>query len=701
MRWFLCLLSLAIGCAPRIRGPADTSPIVRSVRFEGNGGMLSATSDFALRGALEQHTSPTGWWVAPRRRAVRLERDTLWLDGYRVETWYAHNGYFDAKFLGWEVVQKHARRNRTPVVEIVGHVSEGPESLVGEVSWVGGRSSLNTVLALIDRQRPLREGARFNLAANEETIELAVTRLQDQSYARATVESHIEAKPEEHEVDVTYTIEPGQAWRFGDVEVVTDGLRLPEDLIRDEITIEPCKGYQTSEIARTQRNLFGLGTFSVVNIVPQFPEARTDGACGKAPGAPVYMAPVRIELKESAFRQIRLGGGVQFENGKQDLHASVDFRHVNLLNRLWRLDLGTRAGYTWLLTFDELRTRVDPTTEGSVVAGAPVLDVTASLAIPRFPARKWRFQSDVGFELGVEEEYQFATPTFSTGLTWRLARAWALSFGYNIQYFDYFNLLVDLEALQRERPGIDISDPYTLSYVSQSLVYDSRGDPLWPRSGAFSTLSLAQAGPPGDYDYLRVEGDGRLYRPLGGLLDTLFGWRPRAIWAGRLTGGFIQPVGWISEERATVPYEERLYLGGSTSVRGWVDQHLGPYVYNFAEGEPFVSSETGVAICASARECLADITPVGGIVSLSGSTEIRGYWADTYGLAAFVDAGMVWASWRSIGRDTLPVPSVGIGARYRTPVGPLRLDVAMPIARPAMFLHEPRVQVYLSLSEAF
>lgn len=700
MRWLLVLLVIAVGCAPRVRGPADAAPIVRAIRFEGNGGMLSATSDYALRGALEQHASPTGWWFAPRQRAARLERDTLRLDGYRVETWYAHNGYFDAKFLGWEIVERRHRRGRTQVVDLVGHVSPGPASLVGEVTWEGARGTQSTVLALVDRQRPLQEGERFTLEASRETMEMAASRLQNNAHAQATVSERIVARPEERVVDVTYTVVPGPTWRFGAVEVVTDGLRLPEELIRDEISIEPCKGYQTSELARTQRDLFGLGTFSVVNVVPQFPETPVDGACGKEPGTSLYLAPVRIELKESEPRQLRLGGGVSFENGKQDLHASVEFKHVNLRNKLWRLGLGAQAGYTWLLTFDELTSKVAPG-ESDGVVGAPVLDVNASLMIPRFPAEDWRIQTDLGFELGVEEEYQFASPTFATALTWRMAKLWALSLGYNVRYFDYYNLTVDLEALKAERPGIDISDPYTLAYLSQTLIYDSREDPLFPRSGAYSTLSLAEAGPPGGYDYLRVEADGRLYRPLGALLDTLFHWRPRAVWAGRLTGGFIEPLDWIDPARATVPYEERLYLGGSTSVRGWIDQHLGPYVYTSGTDGAFVSSEVGTAICERARGCEVEVTPVGGIVSIAGSTEIRGYWADTYGLAAFVDAGMVWTGWKEIGRDTLPIASVGLGARYRTPVGPLRLDVAMPVARPPMFQHEPRVQVYVSLSEAF
>src|SRR6185503_8220310 len=90
--------------------------------------------------------------------------------------------------------------------------------------------------------------------------------------------------------------------------------------------------------------------------------------------------------------------------------------------------------------------------------------------------------------------------------------------------------------------------------------------------GAYALLDVHEAGGPvgGDYDYVRSTLDLRAYRPV----LRLFGTTPRLVLAGRIGGGVIDPY----EDHLVdgVPLEERLYLGGSSTVRGWTENHLGP-----------------------------------------------------------------------------------------------------------------------------
>ncbi|GGZ01329.1 autotransporter assembly complex protein TamA [Novosphingobium colocasiae] len=134
--------------------------------------------------------------------------------------------------------------------------------------------------------------------------------------------------------------------------------------------------------------------------------------------------------------------------------------------------------------------------------------------------------------------------------------------------------------------------------------------------------------------------------------------------AGRLRFGTIQGAGLFE-----IAPSRRLYAGGGGSVRGFAYQKLG--------------------------EQAGDGDPLGGRSLNEGSAEVR-YRFGNYGVVAFVDAGQAY-------RETTPQFSdlrygVGIGGRFYTNFGPVRLDVATPLARRP---GESRINVYVSIGQAF
>ena len=117
---------------------------------------------------------------------------------------------------------------------------------------------------------------------------------------------------------------------------------------------------------------------------------------------------------------------------------------------------------------------------------------------------------------------------------------------------------------------------------------------------------------------------------------------------------------------------ERFYLGGGSSLRGFAFQGLGPV--SRAHGEP-----------------------VGGTSLLETSAELRFPIRASLSGVAFADAGSLDLEphrW-SLG-DV--VVSLGTGLRYRTPLGPVRIDVAFPIDAPSA-AHVSRV--FLSIGQSF
>jgi translocation and assembly module TamA len=201
---------------------------------------------------------------------------------------------------------------------------------------------------------------------------------------------------------------------------------------------------------------------------------------------------------------------------------------------------------------------------------------------------------------------------------------------------------------------------YRLIGVPISLIYDSTDDKLDPTRGARATLSFA-AYPTllgSTLDLYQTRARGSAYWAL----DSDARW----VLAGRIDIGSE-----FGSRFDQIPANLRYYAGGGGSVRGYAYDSLGP-------------TGPGGAI-------------LGGRGVFDGSVEARYRMTDTLGFAPFLDAGDAF-------QDSAPDFSrplqfaAGVGLRYYTAIGPLRLDVATPI--------NPRrgdapVAVYASVGQSF
>lgn len=190
-----------------------------------------------------------------------------------------------------------------------------------------------------------------------------------------------------------------------------------------------------------------------------------------------------------------------------------------------------------------------------------------------------------------------------------------------------------------------------------SIGYDRSDDLLDPQKGYRLRLRLEPEGTRERQDfrtYLRGYVDGSAYQGLGEDL----------VLAGRLRLGSI-----VGAELVDIPPSRRLYAGGGGSVRGFDFQGVGPLGLNNR--------------------------PIGGRGLYEASVEAR-YRVGDFGVVGFVDAG-------SVGERALPTLSgsrfgVGVGGRYYTSFGPIRVDVARAINRSP---RDPPIALYISIGQAF
>ncbi|MFN7144781.1 MAG: outer membrane protein assembly factor [Myxococcota bacterium] len=598
-----------------------------------------------------------------------LDRDTLDEDAYRIEIWYANQGFFDARFLGWEVIPRGNQRKALKKVALRAYIDEGEPSRIRTITSAGEERLTRPLQRRVEAM--LGGGPNANLAVNtvftydawQDALDAVRTLLAERSYAHATVEGDVAVFPDEHAVDLTVRIAPGPSAKFGPVTI--EGLaNVPEGIVRDQLTIEPGAGYSASALATTRAKLYALRVFGVVDVIPDLSDPTS------------AVVPVRIQVTEAKARELRAGPVLQVEPGTSSVALQASYRDDNVFGRLWRLEQEATVGAAAIVD----NVAALPSLEATDVK--PIVDVQGSVELPHLFGSTWTLRNEGRVELGLERGYRYFSPSFAPTLLYTGFETLRPSAGYRIRYYDYFEQTIDDSAIENSPLGLDLTDPYLLSMLEQRVVYDGRNDPLNTTRGWYWSLAFAEAGGPfgGNFQFLRGAGEVRAYR---GIVD-LFGWDPDVVFAGRLGGGIIVPYG--AGEEASVPYAERLYLGGSTTVRGWGANRLGPY------------------ICLNeAEECpnLVDQIPAGGQLQLYGNFEVR-KGGLPFGLvaAAFVDVGRVWDRPSWFGFDELQW-SVGGGLRYGTPVGPIRLDVGFRLGRPEYFAAQSPWGLHLSLAEAF
>ena len=605
-----------------------------------------------------------------------LNRETLDEDAYRLEIWYANQGFFDARFLGWELVARGGPGKKARRFDVRGRISEGEPSRIRGILSVGadrlGRPLRRRIGKLLgDASRSdIAPGEVFTYAAWEDTLGAIRRLLAKHSYAHARVEGDVAVYPDDRAVDVTVTIDPGPACVFGAVTI--EGLvDVPEDLIREQVAVVPGRGYSVEALEATRAKLYALRVFGVVDVLPDLSDRTAS------------VVPVRVRVTEAKFRELRAGPALAIDPGRASVAAQASYRDENLGKRLWRLEADVEAGA------GVIADSVDALSADSFAGVRPIVDAGFSVELPRLFGSGLALKNEGRFELGLERGYRKIEPSFSPMLVWSGLRGVRPSFGYRIQYTEFLELTVDLEDIADSRLRVDTTNPYLLSMLEQRVVYEGRNDPLNTTRGWYWNAALAEAGGPlgGNYGFLRATGEVRAYR---GIVD-IDGWDPEVVFAGRLGGGVI--VAYDPDE-AAVPYAERLYLGGSNSVRGWGANRLGPYVCL----DP-VDDDAGVT---QTCETTLDLQlPAGGELQLYGNFEVR-KGGLPFGLvfAAFVDVGRVWDRPSRFDPGELQW-SVGGGLRYPTPVGPIRIEVGFRLGEPEYFAQHRGYQIHLSLGEAF
>lgn len=264
--------------------------------------------------------------------------------------------------------------------------------------------------------------------------------------------------------------------------------------------------------------------------------------------------------------------------------------------------------------------------------------LVADFLQPHFPVQTTRLRLIALQQREDEEPYTLDRSRGTIRVEWEPALGVVAQASYRAEYAS----LADVsEAVKHALPD---ATPHSavLSSLALGVDWNHTDEPLDPTKGVFLRSAVEPYGGflGGGVDFVRVSCEVRGYVPL----------LARTFAAMRVRVGTAQPTGSTHD----VPIWERFFSGGTDSVRGYERWHVGP---------------------------MAGGDPIGGKSLLEGAVELRQRVTETIAIVVFADGGqVVRQSWR-FPIDDLQL-GIGAGVRYRTPIGPIRVDLGFPLDRP-------------------
>lgn len=547
-------------------------------------------------------------------------------------------------------------------------VIEGPRLSIGRITFTGnaalGAPELRSLLQLAP-------GAPYyepNLARAREAI---VRAYLDRGFSSAGVDV-TQVPAEGGRVDIEFAVTEGQQ-TFIDHVMIVGNVKTRAEVIQRELSAEglrPGQPLSLSSLFEARRRLGELGLFRAVRIseIVHGDSARRD---------------LLVQIEESPATTWGYGAGLElntrFETDEQGTRTGSG---LELAPRgffeVGRRNLGGKNRSATLYT--RLGLRPDPEEGASDYFGFADYRVIATYREPK----TFGWDADVtisgGIEQGVRSTFSFTRKGINADVLRRLTPTLSGSVRYTFSTTRTFDLVFeDDEPDDQEELNIDRLYPRVrLSMFSGTLAHDTRDDQLSPTRGVFlsTEATLAARALGGEVGFVRTYFEGSAYRRLWRRSDVVLAAR---LGVG-LADGFPQQVETPTGPQVVddLPASQRFFSGGGTTVRGFSVDSLGTEDTLTAGG-----------------------VPRGGNGLVIANLEIRFPIRGNFGGALFLDGGNVFNRIGDVDLGELR-GALGFGARYRSPIGPLRLDMGFKLDRQALRGDpERRWEIHFSFGQAF
>jgi outer membrane protein insertion porin family len=551
-------------------------------------------------------------------------------------------------------------------VSVTLNIDEGPRTTVSAVTLQGNTVLTEGQVRAVMTTEPGRPYSDVAFAQDRDRVELEYL---NRGYESVVVVPHVTFSDDNTQADVRFTISEGPQVLVDHV-IIVGNTRTSTETIENELLLQSGEPLGYTARLESQQRLAALGLFRRVRI--------TELRHGSEPRRDVL-----VEVEEAPPTTIGYGGGVEvdsrlrptgvsgqaeerleiaprgfFEIGRRNLwgkNRSVNlFTRVALRTRDQAIDLGPAAVVDSNLGFNEYR-------------------VVASFREPRvFDSRADLLVTGI-VDQALRSSFSFRRRQARAEAGLRIKQRYGLAGRYSFEHTELF----DENFTEADNPFlIDRLFPQVrLSKFSVSVFRDTRNDVLDPERGTFLSADndVAARAVGSEVGFAKTFFEALRFYRLPGERRTVLAL------AGRigLAHGFPRTVNDVVFEN--LPASERFFAGGDTTVRGFSLDRLGTEETITTSGFP---------------------TGGNGVVILNAEMRVNVWRA--VGLVGFLDVGNVYPRVGDIDLTDLR-PAAGFGVRYRSPVGPIRIDLGFNLDRRELVpgTLERRSVLHVSLGQAF
>ncbi|MDA8427941.1 MAG: outer membrane protein assembly factor BamA [Geobacteraceae bacterium] len=489
-------------------------------------------------------------------------------------------------------------------LEVFIGITEGDQYRVGDISFKG---ELLEPAADLRKKLKSEPGEIFSRAVLRNDIFTLTDVYADKGYAFATVNPLTKADPEKKVVDLTFDMEKGELVYFERINIAGNP-KTRDKVIRRELRIDEGELYSATDMKRSKQNLMNTGYFEEATIAT-------------AKGSADNKLDVDVNVKEKPTGTFSIGGGYSSLDG---IIGQGSVQQSNFLG------LGLKANLS-----------------GSI--GGKSQTYSLGLTDPYFLDTKLTLGADI---YRTERDYT----DYSRRLTGGDVKAGypindfiGTFFMYKYEMKDLYNPQMAYQNLNFQYPDSYPLGTSTTSSILGSVARNTTDYRLDPSSGMINSLSAEYAGLGGDNKFARYIGDTTWFYPITKYLT----------FSSKLTLGYIQDVG------KPVPIDEKFYLGGIGSLRGYKSRTVSPVKIQL-NGDNIGNSSNDTIYLGGNKEFFGNTEMTFPILKEAG---VKG--------VVFFDYGNAYGESQKMFSSVLM--SYGGGIRWASPIGPLRLEYGIPV----------------------
>ena len=600
-------------------------------------------------------------------RQVAIQRSHIWSHGRisqkllkqseeNLKAFYRDKGYEEVKVSS--VVTEH-----DPRIDVAFSIEEGQQTLVDRVQVTGNQRVPENQLTA-PHGFEVKVGAPFSARQmTNDRNRISATYLE-KGYLNAEVKTNVTRHPEDpHRVDVTYNVVENQLVRVRNVVYL--GQRHTQlSLIKKTAKLGPETPMQQGQLLAAESRLYDLNVFDWSSVGPKKPITdQTD-------------EDALVKVHEAKRNEITYGFGFEVSHRGGNIPTGTvavpGGPVVGLGNNQIAPSQATYASPLGSIDFTRRNMRGMAETAGaSILLSRLDQRFITTYAQPHFLGSGWSSLTSFSIERTTEN------PLFAAGLgdaSFQLEKLLSrktntrLQLRYDFNKTSLSHLLVPELVLPQDRN-------VHLSTFSGTLIRDTRDKPLDAHRGILSTLDLriTPRALGSSANFAKLFGQYAYYKPVHNI-----------VFANSVRLGLAK-----SFDGSFVPTSQLYFSGGGTSLRGFPIDEAGPQRI-----VPFCNVLKGQSGCVNVT------LPVGGRQLFILNSEMRfplRLMKDLGGVV-FYDGGNVYSaiSFKNFTNDY--TNTVGVGLRYATPIGPIRIDIGRNL-NPVPGINP--TQYFITLGQAF